>query len=154
MKNFKFKDLIFPTIVSFVLSFMLIIYEPIITYAANTDDYWFSFKTLISNNLLLFLILFCVVVIFSLIVYILTLLIKKRSLYNLYLVLLFVAFIATYIQGNFMAGSLPTLDGSPIIWSDYTKLGVISIALWRILLGLSIFLFVKYKENSFIQLHI
>ena len=58
MKNFKFKDLIFPTIVSFVLSFMLIIYEPIITYAANTDDYWFSFKTLILNNLLLFLILF------------------------------------------------------------------------------------------------
>ena len=149
MKNFKFKDLIFPTIVSFVLSFMLIIYEPIITYAANTDDYWFSFKTLISNNLLLFLILFCVGVIFSLIVYILTLLIKKRSLYNLYLVLLFVAFIATYIQGNFMAGSLPTLDGSPIIWSDYTKLGVISIALWCILLGLSIFLFVKYKEKVF-----
>lgn len=149
MKNFKFKDLIFPTIVSFVLSFMLIIYEPIITYAANTDDYWFSFKTLILNNLLLFLILFCVVVIFSLIVYILTLLIKKRSLYNLYLVLLFVAFIATYIQGNFMAGSLPTLDGSPIIWSDYTKLGVISIALWCILLGLSIFLFVKYKEKVF-----
>ena len=58
MKNFKFKDLIFPTIVSFVLSFMLIIYEPIITYAANTDDYWFSFNTLILNNLLLFLILF------------------------------------------------------------------------------------------------
>ncbi|MCI6931530.1 MAG: hypothetical protein MR765_00095 [Tenericutes bacterium] len=149
MKNFKFKDLIFPTIVSFVLSFMLIIYEPIITYAANTDDYWFSFKTLILNNLLLFLILFCVGVIFSLIVYILTLLIKKRSLYNLYLVLLFVAFIATYIQGNFMAGSLPTLDGSPIIWGDYTKLGVISIALWCILLGLSIFLFVKYKEKVF-----
>ena len=149
MKNFKFKDLIFPTIVSFVLSFMLIIYEPIITYAANTDDYWFSFKTLILNNLLLFLMLFFVGVIFSVIVYILALLIKKRSLYNLYLVLLFVAFIATYIQGNFMAGSLPTLDGSPIIWSDYTKLGLVSIALWCILLGLSTFLFIKYKEKVF-----
>lgn len=149
MKNFKFKDLIFPTIVFFVLSFMLIIYEPIITYAANTDDYWFSFKTLILNNLLLFLMLFFVGVIFSVIVYILTLLIKKRSLYNLYLVLLFVAFIATYIQGNFMAGSLPTLDGSPIIWSNYTKLGVVSIALWCILLGLSTFLFIKYKEKVF-----
>ena len=149
MKNFKFKDLIFPTIVSFVLSFMLIIYEPIITYAANTDDYWFSFKTLILNNLLLFLMLFFVGVIFSVIVYILALLIKKRSLYNLYLVLLFVAFIATYIQGNFMDGSLPTLDGSPIIWSNYTKLGVISIALWCILLGLSTFLLVKYKEKVF-----
>ncbi len=149
MKKFKFKDLIFPSIVSFVLSFMLVIYEPIITYAANTDDYWFSFKTLILNNLLLFLILFFVGVIFSVIVYFLTLLLNKRSLYNLYLILLFVTFITTYIQGNFLAGSLPTLDGSPIIWNDYTKQGALSVALLCILLGLSTFLFVKYKEKVF-----
>lgn len=143
------KDMIIPIIMSLVISFMFCLYEPIITYAANTDDYWFSFKTLILNNLLLFLLLFFVVMIFSAIVYILSLLFKKKKVYSIYLILLFVAFIATYIQGNFLAGSLPTLDGSPIIWSNYTKDGVISIAMWCLLLSISIFLFIKYKEKIF-----
>ena len=38
------KNLIAPSIMSFVIAFMLFIYEPIITYAANTEDYWFGLK--------------------------------------------------------------------------------------------------------------
>ena len=150
MKTKENKELIICScVISFIIAFMFCLYEPIITYAANTDDYWFSFKTLILNNLLLFLLLFFVVMIFSAIVYILSLLFKKKKVYSIYLILLFVAFIATYIQGNFLAGSLPTLDGSPIIWSNYTKDGIISIAMWCLLLSICIFLFIKYKEKIF-----
>ena len=49
------KNLIAPSIMSFVIAFMLFIYEPIITYAANTEDYWFGLKELLLNNLIFLL---------------------------------------------------------------------------------------------------
>lgn len=39
---------------SFVIAFMLFIYEPITTYASNTEDYWFDLKALLINNLVIF----------------------------------------------------------------------------------------------------
>ena len=42
------------SIMSFVIAFMLFIYEPITTYASNTEDYWFDLKALLINNLVIF----------------------------------------------------------------------------------------------------
>lgn len=141
------KDMIIPIIMSLVISFMLFIYEPIITYATNTSDYWFNFSPLITNNLLIFLIILAILNILSFVIYFIAKLFKNKLIFNIYIVLMFVSFVATYIQGNFLAGSLPTLDGSPIIWSNYAKDSIISIVLWIIIIALNIFLYIKFKKN-------
>ena len=46
MKN-NIKNLMPAYILSFVISFMLYVYEPILIYSANVDDFWFDFKTML-----------------------------------------------------------------------------------------------------------
>ena len=58
---------------------------------------------------------------------------------------MFVCFTATYIQGNYLASSLPTLDGTPINWNNYTKQGIASIVLWLVLIVTNILLYMKLK---------
>ena len=52
-KNLKLSDFIPAIILAFVVSFMLYIFEPIVTYSSSFNDYWFTFKTLITNNILI-----------------------------------------------------------------------------------------------------
>lgn len=63
------------------------------------------------------------------------------------MIIFFIGFVATYIQGNFMVGSLPTVDGASINWANYTKMNVISVVLWLALSILTIFLYKKFKNN-------
>lgn len=114
------KNLIAPSIMSFVIAFMLFIYEPITTYASNTEDYWFDLKALLTNNLIIFAIVLIILLLISTFIYFIAKKSKKSIIYNIYVITMFVCFISTYIQGNYLAGSLPTLDGTPIVWTNYT----------------------------------
>ena len=38
------KDMMPVTILAFLASFIVYIYEPIITYSTNVNDFWFDFK--------------------------------------------------------------------------------------------------------------
>ena len=63
------KNLIAPSIMSFVIAFMLFIYEPITTYASNTEDYWFDLKALLTNNLIIFAIVLIILLLISTFIY-------------------------------------------------------------------------------------
>lgn len=139
------KNLIAPSIMSFVIAFMLFIYEPIITYAANTEDYWFGLKELLLNNLIFFSITLVTLLFISILFYFTAKKSKKEIIYNIYVIIMFVCFTATYIQGNYLASSLPTLDGTPINWNNYTKQGIASIVLWLVLIVTNILLYIKLK---------
>ena len=139
------KNLIAPSIMSFVIAFMLFIYEPIITYAANTEDYWFGLKELLLNNLIFFSITLVTLLFISILFYFTAKKSKKEIIYNIYVIIMFVCFTATYIQGNYLASSLPTLDGTPINWNNYTKQGIASIVLWLVLIVTNILLYMKLK---------
>ena len=52
MKKIDLKYLTFAFIISFVLSFMLYLYEPLLTYSSNINDFWFDFNLMISNIIL------------------------------------------------------------------------------------------------------
>ena len=52
------KNLIPAYILSFSISFMLYVYEPILIYSTNLNDFWFDFKTMISVIPIYFFILF------------------------------------------------------------------------------------------------
>lgn len=141
------KNLMPPFIMSFTIAFMLFIYEPITTYASNFEDYWFDFKTLLLNNLVFFAILLVVLLLISNIIYFISKKTKKNIIYNVYVITMFVCFISTYIQGNYLAGALPTLDGTPIVWNDYTTQGIISLILWIFIISLNIILYKKFETN-------
>lgn len=142
-KKLSFKEFSASLIMFFTLAFMLFIYEPIVAYSSNVNDYWFNFKTLVLNNLLIFIGVLLSFSLLSFIIYFVSKKLKKDIIYKIYLMIVFIVFIATYIQGNYLAGSLPTLDGSPIIWSDYTKQSLISIGMWLVLIVINIVLYKK-----------
>ena len=64
-----FKDLVPAILIALVASFMLYIYEPIITYSANINDFWFDFNLMLPNILLYFIVLFFVILLGYSIIY-------------------------------------------------------------------------------------
>lgn len=146
-EKLSFKEFSASLIMFFTLAFMLFIYEPIVAYSSNVNDYWFNFKTLVLNNLLIFIGVLLSFSVLSFIIYFVSKKLKKDIIYKIYLMIVFIVFIATYIQGNYLAGSLPTLDGSPIIWSDYTKQSLISIGMWLVLIVINIILYKKLSKE-------
>ena len=141
------KNLIAPSIMSFVIAFMLFIYEPITTYASNTEDYWFDLKALLINNLVIFAVVLIILLLTSNIIYFIAKKSKKDIIYNVYVITMFVCFVATYIQGNYLASALPTLDGTPIDWNNYTKQGIISLVLWIFVIITNIIIYKRLKTK-------
>ena len=121
------KSMVVSLVLSFVLCFMLFVYEPIAMFSSNSNDFWFDFSSLVLSNLLLFLVCFFGISIVSLLVYFISIKIKKQIIYNIYILIYFICFVYIYIQGNYLVGSLPTLDGAPIDWSKYGNQNIISI---------------------------
>ena len=140
----ELKNIFIPFVMSVVFAFMLFIYEPIVTYSSNITDYWFDFKLLIVNNLKIFIVMLLLLLLLSFIIYYICKKIKKEYLYDIYLIVFFICLVAIYIQGNYLAGSLPSLDGSPIIWGSYKIENAISVGLWLIVILLSIYIYKNF----------
>lgn len=135
-------------ILAFVVSFMLFIYEPIIMYTSNISDFWFDIYTLLHCNLVAFSFVFIIIIFFyNLIYFIETKVIKKdKKIYNVLLIIGFIVFLVTYIQGNYLSGALPVLDGTPIEWKEYKIQNVISAVL---LIAVTTIVFLITKKIKF-----
>lgn len=124
------KKLVSAYILSFVICFMLFIFEPITMYSSNIDDLWFDFSMMILPLIKLFLTSFIgLSLLYTIIYYIFYKKLKKFKLYYIIIIISFLLFIITYIQGNYLAGNLPGLNGDEIIWNDYSSESLKSIAL-------------------------
>lgn len=115
------KHLIAALCFSLVVAFTLFIYEPIVMYSTNIDEFWFDFGTLLSTMLLPF----CITWIILTAVYIVAFLITRRKpiLFYILEILSFVGYIYFYIHGNFLSGMLPTLYGDVINWWGESMVG-------------------------------
>mgnify|MGYP001144460097 CR=1 FL=1 len=60
----------------------------------------------------------------------------------------FVLLITTYIEGNYLAGMLPSLDGGAIIWSNYAKASIISLAVLIVVSVITCVLIKKIKLDK------
>ena len=145
MKNYIKKTWI-SYVIALTISYMLFIFEPIQMYAGNINDFLFNFKTLIGPTLLAFTGLFAILVILFNIIYF----INKKA-FKLINVIAFIAFICTYIQGNYLVGNLPVLDGTAINWSNYKLDMIISALLWLIVIIVSIILCKKKTLDNYIK---
>ena len=152
MKKIDLKYLTFAFVISFVLSFMLYLYEPILTYSSNINDFWFDFNLMISNIILYMIIIF----VFLILVYFLLYLFLRRKnikIYKIILVISFILFLYTYIQGNYLVGTLPQLNGDIIDWSKYGDENIISILTFLLVVIVELILIKKYKLDKTIKIN-
>ena len=131
-------------LLSLCISFMLMFYEPINMYANNLDDFWFDIYTFVPFVLAQFIVSFFAL---SLLFIIINLINKKA--YKFVLISAFILTIIGYIQGNFLIGNLPAISGDTINYDLYTKDKIISIILWVLIIGSSLFTLYKIKYEKF-----
>lgn len=143
----EIKELVAPFIMSFLATFMFLIYEPITTYASNVTDYWFGFNALLKANCLLFVIIFLILMSVSIIIYYISKLLKMKKIYEIFLIVFSICLSALYIQGNYLSGSLPTLDGAKIYWDKYEMQNIISILMWLVVVIINVIICRKFKSK-------
>ncbi|MBQ3464644.1 sulfatase-like hydrolase/transferase [Candidatus Saccharibacteria bacterium] len=132
---------------SFIVAFALFIYEPLVMYAGNIDEFWFDSSVVFQNNIPVFLAAFTILAFISVVLFIIFC--KKIRVFCVLEVIAFSGFIYLYIHGNFLTNMLPTLYGDKIDWSSYVSGHVISIVLLLVLVAL---LWVGFKKLKAIKL--
>ena len=86
-------------IISFALCFMLFLYEPIMMYVTNKDNFWFDFGIVIKPILMIFLIFFAgTAAILTGLYFICRKFSENVKPYRIILTVIFVCFIVLYIQ--------------------------------------------------------
>ena len=107
------------------LSFLLTLYGPLELYFTNIREFSFDFFALFPALCKLFLLLAATGLLTFAFCYALHI-----RLYDTILVIAAVGFVCTYVQGMFLSGHLPPLDGREIHWNEYLTQDVASILLW------------------------
>lgn len=145
------KLIIYSSIISFTFAFMLCIYEPIITYAANIDDFWFDLNLLLPKILIFFLVAFLFLFIISFLF--LLLLNKNKRIYKIFLIIAFVIFLILYIQGNYFIKNLPVLNGSIIDYSKYNLENIKTLIVFLTIVIIEIILLKKFNIDKTVKLN-
>lgn len=117
------------------LSFLLTLYGPLELYFTNIREFHFDFYALFPELIKLFFLFAAVGLLSFGFCYALHI-----RLYNIVLTTAAVGFVCTYVQGMFLSGHLPPLDGRAIRWSEYLSQDIVSIVLWLAVATIAILL--------------
>lgn len=109
------------------VAFLLCIFAPLDIFFTNKKEFWYDFGTLLPFALVSFAVLFAVL---GIIYACLTKLHKTAG--AVCCGVLTLVYLCTYIQGNFLTGYLPVLDGAPIDWGKLWMHRVESIVCWLV----------------------
>lgn len=131
-------------LLSLAACFMICFYAPLELYATNLDEFLFDSATLIPIILKTFAVVFALSLFVLLVIYLI-----NDKLYLVFSAVYFIAFLASYIQGNFLAGDIPMLDGTPVDWSLFTKQNIITAIVWLVIIALVYKLVKKYGDRFF-----
>jgi hypothetical protein len=127
--------------------FMLCIYEPLTIYFQNKIDYSCDVYVLLPECIVMFLVLTAVSAAALAVV---RLVIGKLYVYAIAMML--GIYISLYIQGNYLIGNLPLIDGRTIHWEEYGRDNIISAVLWCAVLILCMALSGILKKDTFLKL--
>lgn len=130
--------------ISLLLSFMFMVYEPLNMFQGNMSDFWFDIYHFFPIIMEQFLITFAVLFLFFIIVRRINI-----KVYRFCVACAFIGTISLYIQGNYLIGGLPPIDGGWIDFDPYKTEKMISIILWIVVAGLTIFGIYKFKFEKF-----
>lgn len=122
--------------------FLVLIYAPLELYFNNKEEFWFDFWVIFPVMGGVFLAAELVSVL------ILWLCGRKPKLYDGIVTGGFAVYLATYIQGTFCSGNLPPLDGTSIVWSEYSAERIKTILIWVVCVLGVVLLARKVKKES------
>ena len=131
--------------------FMLFVYEPLLMYSTNKNDFWFDFGIMIFPTLLIFALFLIAGAVLITAFYLIVAKFTGGGVYRCAVTALFVVFLAAYIQGVYLSTSLPGLTGEPIAWDKYLKEDLLTAALWVILETAAIALIVKFGTEPVVK---
>ncbi len=131
-------------ILSFVASFMVCFFAPLELYSNNLWEFVFGSKILISVLLRTMLLAFLASVVILTILYLI-----NDKIYFFGVVIYFIIYVVSYIQGNYMNGKIPVLDGTPVEWNNFTKENIKTFIMWAIVVAIVAFAAKKLKGNKF-----
>lgn len=131
---------------SLAMAFMLFLYEPIQLFFQNKSEYWFNIGDLFPICVLMFTVMFML----SVAALVFVKFINDR-LYYFVIYAYTVVFAATYIQGNYLAGKLPPLDGSIVPWDLYDYQRKYTIILWVAVIVIVALVWKKFKKEGLVK---
>ena len=119
----------------------LLIFAPLMLYVKGNDDMWFSFRTLLAPIAIVSVTAF--ILLSALLSFV------PKTIHKLLCCLTFGLALGFYLQCTFFNISYGSgvLDGSQIIWSDYTTYGAIDSAIWAGCIALPFALFMVFKRS-------
>ena len=126
-------------------AYMIAVYGPLEMYMNNKTEFWFDFGILKPEIISMFLRILKYGIPFTLLAYFL-----HKKFYDQMLVIGLIFFISTYIQGNYLAGNMPPMDGTTVVWTDYaadmTQSKILLLAVFIVIVLISRFL----KKNFYL----
>ncbi len=133
--KFALKELLPAYVIAFTFCFMLAAFEPLLMYSTNQLDFWFDMPLLIGPVLGGFALSFLACAAALTAVYAVNKALvkgkdKEPLVYQMTAIAFFLVFLAAYMQGNLLAGSLPALDGSMIDWNEFANNDILTLAIW------------------------
>lgn len=138
------KDWLPGVLMAAAISFLLFLYAPVDLYCSNIDEFWFDFDVLLRMAVMMFGIsLVTLTLLYLLAAWI------HPYLYRIGLAVGLAVLLITYVQGNFLVGNLPVLDGTSISWEDYSALQTESVILCIVVLTIVVLLFLLLKKQLF-----
>ena len=147
------KKLIYSYILVFAFCFMFFIYEPLFLYATNINDFWFDLGIMIKPVLIIFFLIFTLgSLVFTGIYFLNHKFSSKLKVYFSLFLVFAIAFLATYIEGNYLIANLPALDGSKITWGGGTLDNLITGIVWLVIIIGSIILVKKVKLEKTVKI--
>ena len=129
-------------LLSLASSFMICIFAPLDFYFHNIYEFNFDIYHFLPELIKLFILLFVFICLILIVCYLI-----NNKLYSAVLIFGFITYFCTYIQGNFLVGNLPVMDGTRIDWSSYRTDKIVSLILW-IFVTLIVILIVKYLNKK------
>lgn len=127
---------------------LYVIMAPLDIFLINSDDFPFDFIMLLKPLVLAAIVLFAAgaVLLFVLWKY------GRGGVYDAVLITGYVVFLCCYVQGQFLSGGLPLLDGVRVNWSAYTTQHIVSIVLWAAVTAVIIILLKKHGRGMFYRI--
>lgn len=134
--------LVLGSLVSLFLCSTLLFFGPLNLYLKNKDDFWFSFESILWPVIIIFLIAFAICTVICTLA-------PKQIIHKIFCSLVFGIALAIFIQGNFanIKYGSGVLDGSEIVWEDYTTYGAIDCGIWAACITLPFALVMMFKNR-------